>query len=151
MSESSVYVILPLLLGICACAVGPTFIPSKSELYSVDFRPYSDRGFLFSPGDYPGEYEAIGMVTYVIWPSARKVAMPIVNERTGGSMKTVSVWLADTIRVDQALKHAYEHTLEIGADALIQFDIKPVNRNVADTNLEGVEVSGFAIRRKDLR
>jgi len=114
-------------------------IDASRDTLFFDFRPYTNQGFLFTPSAYSGEYEAIGLVRFVMWPEA-------FRERVRSTR--IYAWRTESIRSEEAIEHAYRQALEIGADALIHFDIRAVNRTEHGASLNGIEVSGFAIKRR---
>ena len=41
------------------------FIPAEEYFMGIDFRPYTEQGFLFTPEKYLGEYESIGLIDLI--------------------------------------------------------------------------------------
>ena len=143
------YLSLVLVVGFLAWGCQSSeisYIPAETEAYGYDFREYSAEGFLFTPYDYEGDYQSVGMVTFIAWPEAEKVeASRKVQQRTG---KT-EVWRVGEVTPSEAINEAYQKASQMGADALIHFEVNSTSKTVAGAELSGIEVSGFAIDRQD--
>jgi len=132
------------------CASQLTHIPAETETLGFDFRPYSAKGFLITPGTYQGDYDAIGMVTFIMWPEMNysKAQRRQNTFNTDGQPSTAGYWERDVIVPDTAISNAYRQALSMGADALAHFEIRPVTKTVEHVVVLGMEVSGYAIKRK---
>ena len=49
-----------------------THYPKQIFFFGFDFRPFTEKGFLFTPENYDFEYKSIGLITCVITP--RKIS-----------------------------------------------------------------------------
>ncbi len=145
-------IVLFVLLLTSGCASSNiTSIPPAVEVSGFDLRPFSERGFLFTPTTYSGEFDAIGIVNVTIWPGAEKkeVRRKSITRNTSTRRKaTETIWVIDEIDSNDALERAFQEATALGADALINFAVQSRTRNVAGTTLNGIEISGFAIKRK---
>ena len=63
------------------------------------------------------------------------------------------VWVPDTVETDLALERIYQHCIEMGADALVDFLISETIDHYPKMNpaaeIEGKRITGLAIRRDD--
>ena len=127
------FLVLILLFG---CA--PYIISPESSYFAIDFTKYSKEGFLFTTEKYLGDYESIGLVEYVLVPGARKSDLG---------------YQVDDIRLSQAIDSLYYLAKDMGADAIVNFDAKSIQREYSFFSegriiLNGYELGGFAIKRK---
>ena len=126
---------------------GPTIrhYSARFDVYGALFSEYSDRGFLFTPYTYEGEYEAIGMLTFEMLPEANWVGDDDYVLNSGAWEESVRPhWRVDSlITIEVALDSVYNHCVEIGADAMVDVRVERLSTSVR----EGLEVSGFLIRR----
>ena len=65
------YLILFIIL--LNCAYPPSHVSETILLTEIDFRAFTSEGFLFTPGEYNGDYEAIGVVSIDYYPEANIV------------------------------------------------------------------------------
>lgn len=129
---------------------GITEILPIGVVRGFDFREYTELGFLFTPGDYSGEYEAIGMITVTALPGAVKSMRVKSTYSLGGVVPPHYMelsWDVDELSPDDAIQAAYEKSIEMGADALINFNIESTTVYIEGAKLDGFDVSGFAIKR----
>ncbi len=142
-----------LLLSLFACKTLDINTIPRTELFSgIDFRPYTEKGFLITPEKYPGEYESIGIVSYLIFPESTREGI-----REEGTMPyqyaTIRFeWNSEEINVQNALEGMYEECLKMGANALVNFDVTMEEELISVVTppvmRKGYRVTGFAIRRK---
>jgi hypothetical protein len=146
-----------LLVLICfSCSVELKNINSYSILTKIDFRKYSDAGFLITPEKYIGEYKSIGIIDFVNMPGATyklpinvdKNGKPIVQEFGHAPGKQ---WQIDEMNMNDALEKLYQQCIALGADAIINFKLEPnsvYHGGVSNpVTIEGVRITGFAIKR----
>lgn len=122
-------------------------IPREVTFAGFDFRPYTERGFMFTPDVYGGEYDAIGLVSATIYPEAYR------EHQSRGAETALGKWSIKDVDAQEAIDEMYRRASTLGADALVQFTIKSIEKTVETGDirgltLSGVEVSGFAIKRK---
>jgi len=127
------YLVLILVFG---CS--PKIINPESFYFAIDFTKYSKEGFLITPEKYLGEYESIGLVEYVLIP---------------GATKSDYGYQVDDIRLSQGIDSLFSLAKDMGADAIMNFNINSTQREhtffmQGQLVLEGFELSGFAIKRK---
>ena len=118
-------------------------IPSQSQLYGLDLRNYSEVNFLFTPEIYPGEYLTVGIIDYVFLPEANYLK----DSKTGSSK-----WVVQDIRLEDAIDNVYKICIDMGADALIKFDISDTEKSYSSIAnpivIKGIRIKGLAIKRK---
>jgi hypothetical protein len=68
-------------------------IPSKSLMYGIDFKKYSEKEFLFTPEKYQGEYLTVGIIEYVLYPEANYLK----ESKTG-----ITKWVVNDIKMENA-------------------------------------------------
>lgn len=76
-----VILLLSFLIPLFNSCSGPQTV-ARDEIVSVsgfDFTDYAEKGFLFTPESYSGNYQSMGLITVTLWP---KVAKKEVVERT---------------------------------------------------------------------
>ena len=149
--------ILFLLLGVVlifGCKPSEiVLIPAYENLLGYDFRPFAKRGFLITPYSYDGKYTAIAIINFKIMPESNLVLIKSGYNYNTNTPTTVKNWVSDTVETDEALERIYQHCIEIGADALVDFKITDVTdyytKTTPNTTIEGKRITGFAIRRED--
>ena len=105
----------------------------------VDFRPYTSAGFLITPDQYPGKYEAIGQLEIRIYP----------EQLTDGIYYTT-----EEISTSELLEIAFKNSVGKGANGLTNFKIERValtsySKYGSTTTLSHYVISGFLIRTTD--
>jgi hypothetical protein len=134
-------------------------IPGKETLLVTDFTKYTERGFLYTPYRYQGDYESIGLVSV-------EITQELKHERVVGKRGKWKVWKykwsAEPIDVDTGLERLYSLATLMGANAVVDVDIDYSTKTYdAAIDSAGREVplspvtktalaytiSGFAIKR----
>lgn len=131
-----------------SCAPAVTKVPRTSQFTGIDFRKYTDSGFLFTPEKYSGEYESIGIVNYKLLPAAELIAPYGDPSYNGPYAKS---WVEEVIYIGQVVDSLYVRSVEMGADAVMNFEVIYETEERATTppvTLHGWTARGFAIRRK---
>lgn len=135
-----------LILG-CKPIERVAYIPVYEEIIGLDFRPFAEKDFLFTPYSYSGKYTTIALIDFKIIPSATlDTILPSIN--TTGHATTYK-WISDTIQTDIALERIYQHCIGMGADALVDFVIEEVTMHYPlkpIANLTGKRITRLAIR-----
>jgi len=124
-----------MVLGGCVSSV--TQVSPETIVSAIDFTPYTQRGFLFTPEVYEGPYEAIGLIT-------------VTRYAAGHYATDMARWEFDPIPVRDVLDSVYARAMAMGGDALMRFRLENVVAPAAVRlpATPGLEVSGFAIRRR---
>jgi hypothetical protein len=122
----------------------------RSELLSgIDFRKYTENNFFITPLEYTQPYEPIGLINFTIYPAVKDV--PSVYSNKDGYILTDANgqrWLVEHVQTSDAVDKIYKYCTEMKADALMMFDINVVYKNNGALSVPGLEITGFAIRRK---
>ena len=155
---------LLLIILIFGCAAIPpqtplTFISKTKSVKGIDFREYTEKGFLFTPEKYQGDYESIGLLNFSISSEAvlEKILVSEVNEmarKAGLSDVYRYKWNIEEINYKEVLDLAYDTSISMGGDAIINFEINyDVNhyRNAdgyPSVYIPKINVTGFVIKRK---
>ncbi len=154
--------LLTIFLGFISCAPVKEIYPVE-VLFGVDFRPYTQKGFLFTPEKYTGEYESIGLLDLSRSPGAQYV---ILNSKANPRFSRFSSeqevfyqygWKIDSISIPMMIDKFYSICIDMGADAVMNFEVygkealrvQPVFSNKNPPELPFLGIRGFAIKRKD--
>jgi len=127
------------------------------KIFAIDFREYADKGFLFMPDEYFGEYEVKGLITAELHPEViyreGRVSTPIP-----GYVLTV-LYFADktytkvikNVEIDELIEYIYNLAIEWGGDAFTNFK-SSMEVGKTDDNLNSIytyySISGIVIKRK---
>lgn len=155
MLKNILFVFIIILLT-TSCAV---YKPSTT-IHTIDFREYSEKGFLITPYSYNSDnYESLGLIYGYFTPGFEKqegtiIYQPTKKEAARGikpkySYNTKEKNFNLTAMVDQL----YSKALAIGGDAIVDFkwDIIPNQSNSSSLDIEWkytVKMEGFVIKRK---
>lgn len=131
-----------------SCTTVKTITESR-ELVFIDYGKYTDKGFLFSPYIYNGEFESVGPVEYTYSPGAqlKEATEPDINNYP---IKTKR-WVYDNFDIYKAIDDVYNECVKMKADALIETKITTVTQSfpyAPPAIIPVVKITGFAIRRK---
>ncbi|MBA4411426.1 MAG: hypothetical protein C0397_18650 [Odoribacter sp.] len=147
-----------MILTSCTSLKELSTIFENKNFFAIDFSKYSESGFLITPEKYLGEYTSIGIVRYEVYPGAYyKIIGSKPNPNFGSNPsepKTILVkeWVVNKISMQEALDGMYKKCLEMGANALVNFDVKydvvPYTGISNPVYINGYVISGFAIKRK---
>ena len=127
-----------LVTGVGACGTSRQ-IPQTTVVSVLDFTPYSQQGFLFSPASYYGDFDSIGFVTVTVYP-----------ECNFDTQSSEEVWERECqeISTRDGLDAMYQTAKDMGADAVTNLEVRPISVTVKRVRMGGIEVSGFAIKRR---
>jgi hypothetical protein len=131
-------------------------VPREEKLFGIDFTKYTAQGFLITPEKFIGSYESIGLITYEYLPAgvnkeARFVSNTYDDVRNHTNID--KVWVFEDVKIEQVMDSVYKISKNMGADALVNFEIRAKSSSVG-TNASnmatryGYTISGFAIKRK---
>ncbi|TYP94003.1 hypothetical protein LX73_1723 [Fodinibius salinus] len=143
-------ILLALICFIVTSCAGPETV-ARDEVINVtgyDFSKYTSKGFLITPEQYLEDYQSIGLITVTQWPAVRKMERR-VRRTEGKGYRTVEEFYPEEINVEKAINEIYQVAKDMGADAITRFDVTPTTRRNGTLNVQGVEISGFAIDRKE--
>lgn len=116
------------LLISCAVKQQLAYIPKSVIINNLDFRKYTQRGFLFTPDKYLGEYSTVGMISYVSKAGAtqkfEQMPNPYYNKKYGNAEFVMGTsWTIDPIYTDVGIDSIYNYCSKLGADALVELII----------------------------
>ncbi|MCH7498388.1 MAG: hypothetical protein IH971_11170 [Candidatus Marinimicrobia bacterium] len=136
-----------------SCTTPPPPLPLP-ELFSATgfvFSEYSKKGFLFTPNNYDGDYESLGLVQVTYTPRANVVSAPVISDPLYKNWQKYRL-KPDPLDPQKVIAHIYSICVEMGADALTQMKIEhhSVGPNSLTNNqiIDGIKISGFAIKRR---
>ena len=66
------------------------FIPASESLTGIDFRPYAEKGFLFTPYKYDGKFFTLSMVSLTVMPKAE-----LIRNQSSSGQTSSSFWIQD--------------------------------------------------------
>ncbi|MFA7421746.1 MAG: hypothetical protein WCZ90_18830 [Melioribacteraceae bacterium] len=121
----------------------------RKEVYytGFDFTKFSKQGFLFTPESYNSEYESIGVINTTLFPEVKNQ-----DYRTFGSNEYLPLgetgWSYKQINVSEAIDSMFVQATRMGANAIVRFDVKNTSKQNSYITIPGIEVTGFAIKRK---
>jgi hypothetical protein len=137
------------LLGMLSCAVKITHFPATEVFYGIDFTQYTDKGFLFTPEKYLGEYQSIGMVSIEVYPeyNYNPTRKNEAGQKLGGG-----VWMENGVKTGVIMDRFYQRITEMGGDALMNFKLESVEKSEGVgsgiiKSFSGTRISGYAIKR----
>jgi hypothetical protein len=143
MKKFTLAVLLAILFSSCATL---EHIDGYQSLIGIDLRPYTEKDFLITPNDYAGKYKSIAILDYVIMPEANyKTIYPYSGD------EPPKEWVHDKVDITAAMDSIYEICLDMGANAIINFEISPHADTYTavenPTTVVGKRISGMAIQR----
>lgn len=147
--------IIIFLLSACETTSVLPKIPRKELLTGIDFSKYTKNGFLITPEKYNGNYESIGLITFVFMPEATPKTNTIENNyswKEGADLVTGYSWDIEKVNIQDAIDAMYKRCTEMGANALVNFnaseEIAEYIFAKAPLKIKGYRITGFAIKIK---
>ena len=146
-----------IFIGLLSCTSMPKKYERVESYFILDFSKYNDLGFLFTPGDYNGEYKAIGNISYKYIPAAELIKKPEIDNTNYKYVKcridTSSKIVIEKLNFEEIMDTIYKNVKAKGADAILYLKIEPESeaysfKNLTDVTVEGINISGFAIKRE---
>lgn len=151
--------LVTVLLASCVTLEELKVIYPIETLYGIDFAPFTKKGFLITPEKYSGPYESIGMINFTAKPGAiyqktsTKPNPYWIPESSQPKVIEVYEWKVDSIAFEQVLNKVYKICVDMGADALVNFQneitLDPYSGIKNPVTITGYRITGFAIKRKD--
>ncbi len=123
-------------------------VPSKSMTYFLDFRPYVEKGFIFSTQTINQNYTPIGILNVVQLPDTIQSLAPYKSYFNNVGKEVITyegseyyIWKSATISpdIEQILEISYQKAIEMGGNGIIGFDHRV-------TPGGGSEVSGTVVK-----
>ncbi len=128
----------------------------ETKTFAIDFRKYAERGFLFMPDEYYGEYEVMGIIRAELHPEVR-YRDGAIPAGPGYSIHQFYVegntftQITNAVNIDELINHIYELAIEWGGDAFTHFESSiEVGRtdDSPNTTYAYYSISGIVIKRK---
>lgn len=115
--------------------------------YGFDFTKYTKDGFLITPEGYLGQYESVGYLDTYVLPAVKKREE---KEEVDGVtyIYQYNDLVVEKINTNDAIDEIYKKAKSMGADAIIHFSIRDINYLNGTMIVHGIEVTGYAIKRK---
>ena len=142
------FVLLGSILFSYSCS--PTYYQKEVHTYVYDFTDYTKKGFLFTPEQYLGNYESIGIIDVKIYPQTEYKEANSTEEDENDSFKRGSnKWIYYIVSTQEVLDSLYNRASIMGADAVVRLIIQDFDVNYGKVSAVGKRASGFAIKRKE--
>lgn len=141
--------ILLIIASIALLTSCSTLKPTERMAFTsfVDYRPYSESGFLLTPQPYQGDYDSVGEISIYVVPAFLKLKEDF--DYMSGEWYTYKF---ETIKLEEIVELAVKEAIEKGADAVSNFSItsEKISRGNGRTYSRGdaYRVTGFCIKRK---
>lgn len=138
------------------CAPGISYVAGNKSVGAIDFIRYSEKDFLFSPHEYLGDYESVGLVSASIFPAALLEKIDTGKKNDAGEPIFKKVWDIKKVNLNEALDSLYYFASKLNANAIIDLRIETkseiynkIGSGVAapEVTITGYEINGFAIKR----
>lgn len=115
----------------------------------LDFTYYSEKGFLFTPEQYNGDFESCGLIVLEFWPKVKRdfdnSSLKPGQFYSEGQGKN---WVYTPISSVEILDSLYLKSKRLGADAMVKLYIEEFEGNYGPVTAPCKRVSGYAIKRK---
>ncbi len=142
-------IMLLFLLVATGCVTQINHIPEYLDVYITDFRPYSEKGFYFSPYSFDGEHTPIGQLSFKFTPEMELIiseeGTTVINWEQGPAKTSKWERISPPERL---IELVYETCIELGADAFVDFSFSREPVNSIGAQIESIEyITGYAIKR----
>jgi len=135
-----------LLFLSCSDLIPRIATPKEFIVYGFDFTKCANQGFLFTPLEVLDRpYGGRGLLRIEGCPKVNLKSSYYNNERNVPIEE--KTFKQDQLQPEELIEEAYKYAKSIGADAIIQFKISKNQCNRGNIQVEGLELSGFAIKR----
>ena len=141
-----------MVMVIVGCSGNIEFVPKTLSITDIDLTPYSNKGFLFSPYRYLGDYKSIGILLAKAFPEARYTSTRASEINTASALLTLKEWKINRVPIEESLDSLYSAAVKAGADAIVDLsfveDTHTYNwRKPSQLKLYGYKIYGYAIKR----
>ena len=142
-----------LLFTGCVSSAPVNTIPGYTTTTGLDFSEYSEEGFLITPEGYSGDYQSIGILQATLSPTAARLRGNPSDAHVPEGSYIQGDWMINRASTEEVIEALQSRAEEMGADALIRFDLARIENTYTVGANETVEVpqyqvSGFAIDRQ---
>jgi len=129
---------------------------AEAKTFGIDFRSYNDKGFLFMPDEYYGEYEVLGIIRAELHPRVeyRLGSFPSGTGYIAHKFRIPDgrryTQLSHLVNIDELIEHIYELATEWGGDAFTHFETDVKTSRTDDdpnTSYAYYTISGIVIKR----
>jgi len=135
-----VFILVAVIVAGCAVARQPRVV----EAGFIDFRPYTDAGFLLSPDPYTGNFDALGEILVNVTPALVPAKSVAQGKFVDGAYNSVGM-VREKIDAAELLELAYKQAIQYGADGIV--DLKFTFQSDA-AGISQYTISGLAIKRR---
>ncbi len=119
-------------------------------LYGYDFTKYSKNNFLFTPEKYSGKYESVGLMYVLMWPEVKKLEKIKKSDNTSFDRVT-DYYSVIKMSPMEGLDSLYDKAIKMGADCIMNLEITSKQGANGPVVFDYYELSGFAIKRLDVK
>ncbi|WP_417589401.1 hypothetical protein [Owenweeksia hongkongensis] len=158
---------LCIILTSCVSVPKPKERLGRTDFYSLDFREYSEAGFLITPYPPNNKYQSKGLIEVHLKPKVLSISkatyygnenQEYTNPTDGAKYElkafraideVVYYYAVEIIDANQAVKEIYLKAKEYGADAIVNFKIISETEENFGLEFHNIIVSGFAIKTLD--
>lgn len=121
----------------------------ETHVAGIDFRAFTDEGFLFTPYRYDGPFESVGLLQITVWAEADLEPVQKSDKANrSGTMRPE--WKFRSLDIQDVLTTAYTRAREMDADAIVDLEIATKRRPIENSiqTQPGIELTGYAVRRR---
>ena len=146
-------VIVSIMFG-CAAQKPLLYVDRVESSQGIDFTEYSEKGFLITPEKYLSDYESVGLLSFSISAEAKLENLLIPGMIEGHAHFQRYEWKIEKINYKDVLEFAYKTSIEMGGDAITNFDIDidfvhfNNSEGYPDVDIPWFNITGFVIKRK---
>ena len=144
-----ILICLSLLILFTGCSRNISHIKNEVITSSIDFSKYLEKGFLITPGEYGGNYNALGIFVFTVYPDANLETKQY--KAADGTRAESSRWFVTKIKTQEVIDIAYKTAIDKGADGITNFKIRNINKTINDgvgiVSIDGIEIEGLLIKR----
>ena len=147
-------VVMAVFIVLISCTRILEKTPKIDNFNKLDLTKYTEKGFLFSPYLYNGDYEAVGLINYKFIPSATYKHIMIIDTTYYGDFNFwVNIWEKDRYELYGLLDSIYTWSISKGGNAIIDLKMNVTSEYFGygynnPAYIDGIEITGFAIKRK---
>ncbi len=151
----NILVTVPLLFLLTFCSMSKYQQPSMVVTYGYDFNEFVKEGFIFTPLEYKGKADIVGIISIEIKPQiiAKMPNLHVDKEK----YVITNNYLVEKTNARDALRSAKEEAKKMGADGIMLLQITHPDNKYPDAldpkfdaavNTNTYIISGYAFKRK---
>lgn len=145
-------IVIPFIAG---CSTGNIYkLKESKSVYELDFLKYSKKGFLYTPFEYRGDYEAISVIYLEFYPGYERIVTSTQSHGGGSTFANRDLtWIKTDVSIVEMLDSAYTLAKRKGANAIVDLKINEEEKEYdlgreGILTVRGISIRGFAIKRK---